>query len=325
MSNKIEFIMSDSEAYLRDEVLRISKEWGFNKSSIKTVEEWNPALVRGSVSLFGDVSMIHLDLTDKNKLKNFVTLISDKNNKKMFESNWSGPGLLITSTHAQGTKKIETLVSSSGGSVRKKAKPAEMKKVLFKRIKISKDAKEFLDAYVGEDYQILIGVVNQIEKMDDESQKNLSIEDLAVRLPGKPGALPPWDFINPMLEGNANRAIDLYERSVVGSHVLVTMKLARTKLQLLYRIKMLQLSGVHKADKQAEILNERNGPNIWIIAKLAQKLDVSTTEYLAKLALKTEADLKGHSNANPDVIFKNFIAMTCLAVKYNKTMPLSIR
>lgn len=323
--SKIEFIMSDSEAFLRDEVLRISQEWGFNKSSIKTIEEWNPALVRGATSLFGDVSMIHLDLNDKNKLKKFADLISDKKTKDMFSENWSGPGLIITSTHAVGTKKIETLVTSSGGKVQKKGKPAEMKKLLFKRVQLSKDAKDFLDAYSGEDYQILIGVINEIEKLDEDTQKNMKIEDLVVRLPGKPGALPPWEFINPMLEGNASKAIDLYKRSVEGSHVLVTMKLARTKLQLLYRIKILQISGVFKSEEQAKILNERNGPNIWNLSKVAQKIDVSTTEYLAKVALKAEADLKGHSNADPDILFKNFIATTCLAIRYNRTMPFSIR
>ena len=52
--------MSDSEEYLRDETIRIYKEWGFSSSNVKSVEEWNPALVRGSLSLFGDVSMVHL-------------------------------------------------------------------------------------------------------------------------------------------------------------------------------------------------------------------------------------------------------------------------
>lgn len=326
MSKQLMFIMSDSEAYLRDEVLRVSEEWGFNKSNVKTVEEWNPALVRGSVSLFGEVSMVHLDLSDNNKLKAFVKMTGDKVHKKLFtEDNWFGPGLLITSTYAQGAKKIENLVTKFDGSVQKKAKPAEMKKTLFKRVSLSKETKEFLDAYVGDDYQILIGVVNQIDKLDKETQENMTIDDVIVRLPSKPGSLPPWEFINPMLEGNAKDAIDLYERAVAGSHVLVTMQLSRTKLQMMYRLKLLQMSGVWKSDEQAKILGERNGPNVWITANVAKKIDISTAEFIAKLALKTEADLKGHSNADPDIIFKNFIATTCLAIKYNRVMPLNIR
>lgn len=326
MSKKVLFIMSDSEAYLRDEVLRISKDWGFIKSNVKTVEEWNPALVRSSVSLFGEVSMVHLDLSDGNKLKAFVSLIGDKKHKELFEGdNWFGAGLIITSTHARGTKKIEDLVKKTGGKVAKKAKPTEMKKVLLERISLNKDTEQFLDAYVGEDYQILIGIVNQLEKLEKEEQQKMTIDELIVRLPNKPGSLPPWDFIDPLLEGNADKAVKLYERAVEGSHVLVTMQLARKRLQLLYRLKVLQLSGVWKSQEQAQALGERNGPNIWITAKVAQRLDLKTTEYLAKLSLITEADLKGYSNANPHVIFKNFIAMSCLAIKYNKTMPLKIR
>lgn len=326
MSKKLVLIMSDSEAYLRDEVMRISSEWGFNKSNVKTVEEWNPALVRGSVSLFGEVSMVHLDLSDKNKLKDFAGLIGLKKEPDLFEKeNWFGSGLIITSTHAQGTKKVENLVTKAGGSIQKKAKPEEMKKVLMERVNLNRDVKNFLNAYVGNDYQILIGVVNQLEKLSEQQQKDLTIDELIVRLPSKPGSLPPWDFINPMLQGNAKDAVELYERAVEGSHVLVTMQLARKKLQLVYRLKLLQLAGVTNSQEQATILGEKNSPNIWITAKTAQKINVKTAEFLATLSLVIEAHLKGHSNADPDLIFKNFIASVCIAIKTNTALPLKIR
>lgn len=323
---KLLFIMSDSEAYLRDEVLRTYKEWGFNKSNVKTVEEWNPAITKNTVSLFGEVSMTHLDLSDNNKLKAFVKMLDDKKYKSLFEGeNWFGAGLIITSIHAKGTKKIENLVKKTGGKIQKKTKPDEMKKILMSRINLNNETASFLDAYVGNDYQILIGIVNQIEKMDEDEQRNMTVDELIVRLPHKPGSLPPWEFINPMLEGNAHDAVSKYERAVEGSHVLVTMQLARKKLQLLYRLKVLQLSGVWKSQEQAKIVGEKHGPNIWITAKTAQNLDIKTAEYLAKLALETEAKLKGASSIDPHVLFKNFIAMTCLAVKYNRTMPLKIK
>lgn len=322
MSKKITFIMADSEAYLRDEVIRVAEEWGFSKSNVKTVEDWNPALGRNSISLFGDVSITHLDLADGNKLKNFVTFMEDKRHKDLFKAeNWFGAGLIITSTHAKGAKKVETLVEKSGGKVQRKATPEEMRKILLKRLSLGKETSEFLDAYVGNDYQILVGIVNQLEKLTKDEQKALTVDDLVVRLPGKPGSLPPWEFVNPMLEGNTKKAIELYERAVEGSHVLVTMKLARTKLQLLYRLKLLQIAGVWKSQEQAAVVGERNGPNIWITAKVAQQLDMATVEYLAKLALKTEASLKGESRVNPDLLFRNFIAMTCLSIKYNRVLP----
>lgn len=323
--SKLIFIMDDSEAFLRDEVIRISSSWGFVKSNVKTTEDWKASLGKSSISLFGEKNIVHLDLSDANKLKSFVSLLSDKKNKSMFENNWYGEGLIITSTHARGTKKIEDLVKLSKGEVHKKAKPKETKKTLLSRIKVSKDIKDFLDDYAGEDYQLIIGVVNQIEEMDEKKQKSLTIDEVVVRLPSKPGALPPWEFINPMLEGNAKKAIDLYERSVEGSHVLVTMKLAKSKLQLLYRLKLLQEVGVKDSKKQAEIVGERNGPNIWIPAKVAQNISLQTAEYLAKLTVRIEADLKGHSNVDPDILFKNFIAATCIALKYNRNMPLDLK
>ena len=325
MSKKLIFIMSDSESYLRDETIKLYTEWGFVSSNVKSVEDWDPALVRGSISLFGDVSMIHLDLSDKTKLKKFADLVSAKATKKNFEGdNWFGPGLIITSTHAQGAKRVENLVVKSGGKVVKKAKPAEMKKKLLKRISLNKESQKFLDEYAGEDWQILIPIVNQVEKMNESEQAQLTIEDLIVRLPTKPGSVLPWEFINPMLEGKTKEAIDLYSRSMEGSHVLVAMQLSRKKLQLLYRLKLLLISGIWNSKEQAPIVGEKNGPNIWITSGVAKNLKVSTCEYLAKLALETEANLKGHSNADPDLIFKNFIAATCLAINYDRAMPLSI-
>lgn len=323
MSEKIIFIMSDSKAYLRDEVIRIYNEWGFKSSNVKSVESWNPALTRGSVSLFGEPTLVHLDLSDKNKLRNFVKMIDDKK-QKYFEGNWFGQGMIITSIHAQGAKKVENLVKRSGGEVVKKAKPAEMLKILLKRVSLKKDAKDFLKIYAGEDYQILFSVINQIEKLPKQEQSEITIEDLIVRLPSKPGSVPPWEFINPMLEGNAKDSIRLYERAVEGSHVLVTMSFARTNLQLLYRLKMLQLAGVWRSNEQAQAIGERNGPKIWNAANAAKRVSIETAEYLAKLSLATEANLKGYSSAKPDIIFKNYIAAVCLAIKNDKPLPLTL-
>ncbi len=317
------FVMSDSEAHLRDEVIRQREKWGFKSSNVKTTETWNPALTRGSVSLFGEPTLIHLDLSDKNRLKSFVEMIDDKKSK-YFEDHWFGQGVIITSTHAQGTKKIENLIKKSGGKVIKKAKPAEMVKILLNRVNLSKESKDFLKDYAGENYEILFSIVNQIEKMDKSEQQNTTIEDLIIRLPSKPGAVPPWEFINPMLEGDAKKAIKLYERAIEGSHILVTMTFAKSNLQLLYRLKVLQSVGIWKSNEQAETIGERNGPKIWNAANVAKKVDIKTAEYLAKLALATEANLKGHSSANPDIIFKNFIAAVCIAIDKNKALPLTL-
>lgn len=322
---KLLFIMNDSEAFLRDEVIRTYEKWGFKSSNVKTVETWNPALSRGSLSLFGESSMVHLDLTDKKYLKEFADLISGKTTKQLFEDDWFAPGLIITTIHAQGAKKIENLITKSGGEVVKKAKSEEMKKLLLNRISLNAETNKFVSTYAGDNYQMLIGIVNQLEKMSKEEQTALTVDEMTTRLPTKPGSVPPWEFINPMLEGNAKSAINLYTRGIENSHVLVAMQLARTKLQLLYRLKLLSMANIWNSKEQAALLGERNGPNIWVTANVAKKINIQTAEYLAKLALTTEANLKGHSNAEPDLIFKNFIAAVTIAINQNKALPLKIR
>lgn len=325
MKKKITFIMSDSPAYLHDEVIRTYKDWGFTTSTVKTVEEWSHSLVGSSVSLFGDVSMVHLDLSDQHKLKAFVNLISDKKEKDFFEGHWFGPGLIITTTYARGAKKIEALVEASGGKVAKKAKPAEMRKLLLGRINLNNDTRAFSEAYVGDDYDMLISVVNELSKLNKDEQNSITPDELIVKLPIQQGSVPPWDFINPMLEGNSKDAVELFQRAIISTNILVPMMLARKKLQLLYRLKVLQLDGVWKSDEQAKILGEANGPNIWITSKASRSVSLETAEYLAKLSLVTEANLKGHSQADPVLIFTNYIVAVCLAIKMNTALPLEIR
>lgn len=323
--SKITFIMSDSEAYLRDETIRIYTSWGFTSSNVKQVERWDPTLARNSISLFGDVSMVHLDLSDANRLKEFVAFISDKKEKANFEGDWFGPGLIITSTHARGAKKIEDLVKKSGGKIVKKAKPEEMIKILLNRLNLSSDTRQFAESYAGDDYQMLISVVNGLDKKSKEEQAQITPEELAVSLPVKPGSVPPWEFVNPMLAGNTEKAIDLYERAVVSSHILVPMLLGRKKLQMVYRLKVLQMSGVRNANEQARILGEKSSWAIRDASNTASRISTRTAKYLATLALTVEADLKGHSNADPHLIFKNFIAAACLAINYDTPLPLEIR
>ena len=318
--------MSDSEAYLHDEVVRTYKDWGYISSNVKTIQEWRHSIVGSSVSLFGDVSMVHLDLSDANDLKKFVTLISDKVEAEKFKKEgWFGPGLIITSTVARGAKKIENLVTASNGVVAKKEKPEQMRKILLGRLRLNPSSKEFLEAYVGDDYEMLISITNQLESMSEDDQYGMTPERLIVRLPTKPGAVPPWEFVNPMLEGNAREAVSLFQRAIVSTHILVPMKIVRGKLQLLYRLKVLIDAGVWNSKEQAQILGESNGPNIWITAKAAKGISLETAEYVAKLSLVTEANLKGHSRADVNTLFENFIAAVCIAIKNDTPLPLEIR
>lgn len=316
---KLTFIMNDSESFLRDKVLSVAEEWGFTPSDIRHTEVWNAAQASSPLSLFGTAKMTHLDLTDKKKLKAFVNAIDNSKKTGDFNNeNWFGVGLIITTLHAQGVKKIENLIKANGGTTIKKEKPDAMRKKLLDEVSLSKRTREQVEDYVGNDYEMLISPLNEIKKLDKTAQQELSFEDFVVMLPTRPGAIPPWEFVTPMLEGRINEAIDLYDRILSGSHVLQTMWHAKSKVDMMYRLKMLTVNGVKGTKKQAEVLGERDSPVLYYTGKPAQRLSAEVVEYIAALTYKVEEDIKGGLNVNSDLHFRSYIAKVAVAAKLNK-------
>lgn len=312
----LKFIMSDSDVYLRDQVFQFAKD--LNIKTIKDTETWNFALAKNT-SLFGEKHVIHLDLSDKNKLKAFAEILKEKREKDNFEkSNWFGDGLIITSTHATGTKKIEELVKKHDGQVIKKAKPADMTNMLLKELPINNQLKTFLKDYIGEDYQILVTISNQLKHYDETDLENLTLDELITKLPCKPGGVPPWNYVNHMVKGNAKKAVAEYERAAESSHPLVMMTFAKNKIQPLYRVKTLKAAGLN-SQEISSIIKEKN---IWHLEDPAKRISISTAEYLAKITIELETNLKGTSKADPNLLFKIYIAKVCLAIKNNKSFKI---
>ena len=80
MSNKLAFIVDDSQQYLSNQVKEIMESWEFQNSEYKTVFEWKPGIANVSL-LFGKTKAIHLDLSDTNNLNKFVDFIKDDEKK----------------------------------------------------------------------------------------------------------------------------------------------------------------------------------------------------------------------------------------------------
>lgn len=305
MSNekpKVILIIDSSEAFLSTKVKEIYKSWGFTRETVTEKTQWQ--FVSSAPSLFGEVLMTHLDLTDKKNLKEFADFISERKNLEAFKGDWYGNGVIITATSPQGTKKIEKLVISSGGTVLKKEKSEKRKSEMFAQLKLNNEVKEAVDSYVGEDYDLMLSFFNEVNELPADQQRSITVERAFSYFPPIPGSVPPWNYLNELLNGHTNEAISLFERTIINTHILVTLVFLTKKMSLLYRVKMAQVDGARSANEVSNSIGERNGPEIWSITKVAQRVTPENAERIAKIVVKLESDLKGGSGVDPNTSFK---------------------
>lgn len=310
--------MDDSEGFLRTKTLEIANEWGFKSNHIRETEEFNATTASSPVSIFGETTITHLNLTDANKLRAFVKVIEDSKKTGLLEGNWFGSGVIITTTHARGAKKIEDLVKKHKGKVVKKAKPEEARKRLLDEVNLNANVRKLIEDHVGEDYSMLVSPITEIKKWDAARQKNLTFDEFLVMLPVQPGAVKPFEFLTPMLEGRTNEALESFRRAMINSHVLVAMITAKNRIEQMYRLKVLQLNGITDSKEQARILGIKNSGSVWYAFKSVRNLSPDVVEYIAKLTFKTENELKGGLNVDSNTHFEAYISKVSTSIKYNR-------
>lgn len=318
MSNKLAFIVDDSQQYLSNQVKEIMESWEFQNSEYKTVFEWKPGIANVSL-LFGKTKAIHLDLSDTNNLNKFVDFIKDdeKNKKTLDNSNWYGVGLIITTTKAKGIKKIEQLITKNKGLFIKKRKPEELKEEILASLKINNKLKQFLSDYAGNDYDLLLNCSNSLKKIPEDELKNKTIEDLFIFLPVKKGAVPPWEFVSPMIQCNTPLALDKLRRILENSHSLLVMTFLKRKIEELYHEKVLLVSGMTKINDRASFLNA----NPWALkynSNIISKISLDVLENIVLLVNDSEDKLKGGADVgNVNLFMETLITKIIIALKYN--------
>lgn len=318
MTNKLAFIVDDSQQYLVNKVQEIMNSWGFKNSEYKTILEWRPGIANVNL-LFGKTKAIHLDLSDGNNLNKFIDFIKkdEKDLKTLNKDNWFGVGLIITTTKAKGTKKIESLISNNNGIFIKKRKPEEVKNELLSELKINNNLKIFLSDYVGTDYDLLLNCSKSIKKIPSDEIKNLTIDDLMLFLPIKKGSVPPWEFVTPMIQYNTTLTLDKLKRILENSHSLLVMVFLKRKIEELYHEKVLYVSGMTKINDRASFLKASS----WALkynSNVINNTSLDVLENLVVLVNNSESKLKGEADVGDARLFlEALITKIIISLKYN--------
>lgn len=315
MKNRIALIIDKDTTILDFNVRKIMEKWGYPRSEYKTLNTWSVGAASSQV-LFGKPKAVHLNLTDKSSLSDFVKFISDKKNKKYITGDWFGVGLIITVLSIKGATKIKKLVEESGGVILNEDLNS-VKSRLLNSVNLPKNVKDFLSEYVGENYSILLNIVNSLGNKDCS---NYTIDDVIILLPNQKGSIPPWEFINELFKGSPTKiyeSLDRYYKSNKGSEFPL-IALLKNKLTIIYHDLLLIKSGHNNISERAKLLGLNNTYQLKTLQQMKKKPTPETIGKILKRTLDLENKLKGEYNVSDEVrynMIKNHIGLMIIELK----------
>lgn len=300
---RLALIADKSQSYTDFQKERILNDWSVSSSELKNIKRLSEA---GGSTLFGKPPTALLTLGDLNEVKDFVKALSDIHESGGID-NVVGEGLIIMTPVARtSTKKLETLIADLGGEVII-AKPSAKDKMttgekLINDLDFRREVKDYILSYVGEDYEALIPIARSLSDLPRDQHKKITIEDIYIRLPKAPGAVPPWEIEQPLFSGNITKTISIFRRVNQNSSLLVILAVLKNKVTLAYRAGALleDSSRIKTADIAARLGVPDNYP-LKLAIGYHKKYGIDKLEKLTQLIAETERKVKGGSATPPDV------------------------
>lgn len=315
---KLTLIIDKSESYIGFEKVNVLKKWGIDEAEVENVDSLSRV---GEETIFGDsfTSVLSVNILDswKKLVLEFQKLVDAGEIEYKVRQ-----GLIITSTLARNsTKKMEELVKKAGGEVivaKESAKDkTNVSAKMLSKLKLANPVKDFLVEYAADDYDSLVSVIQSISDLPPAAQAKISIEDMYIRLPKPPGAVPPWELEKPLLAGNVEQTIEMYRRITSHSHFLVVLSLVKNKMLLSWRIASLQQSTPRLSEAAAaEQLGQAKNYPFKLAYDNASRTGYDKLLKIIEILLKAEADVKGGSSADSSVVME--IALIRIAQIFKK-------
>ena len=176
----LSFIPSVDENDGRRRAMDVVKKWGLSNPSLSS--DISDIMKK---SLFDDQPLI-LFISEKNSLESVLHQV--KENPALYED-----GLLIVSTcnpSSKAMKEFPKVVESLGGLAF--SERSEKVKALLSEVFLTREVKDEILSYVGEDSDSLLPIVNDVSKLPRRVQESMTWEDIRIRLPQSPGEVMPW-------------------------------------------------------------------------------------------------------------------------------------
>ena len=215
------------------------EEWGIDPANqVRTTDVQNRAR---AVNLFGTINGTILTIDSKDTAESVLRLLTQKldidfkpktlklgqADKTQLEKNahsLAGHGMFIiqnANANLGAVKNLVKLFQSMGWKYTEPAKNAsgEVNEILAD-CKLPAVLKRRLVEHVGDQYDLLLPVVRGIRDLTDRQQREMTWEELWVRMNPNPGSIPPWGsngapgLFDHVIQGMTEDAVAFYQRLV---------------------------------------------------------------------------------------------------------------
>ena len=215
------------------------EEWGIDPANqVRTNDAQNRAR---AVNLFGTINGTVLTIDSKDTAESVLRLLTQKldidfkpktlklgqADKTQLEKNahsLAGHGMFIiqnANANLGAVKNLVKLFQSMGWKYTEPAKNAsgEVNEILAD-CKLPAVLKRRLVEHVGDQYDLLLPVVRGIRDLTDRQQREMTWEELWVRMNPNPGSIPPWGsngspgLFDHVIQGRTEDAVAFYQRLV---------------------------------------------------------------------------------------------------------------
>lgn len=300
---KLALVIDKSKSYTDFQKERILKDWGVLPSELKNVTGLSQV---GGFTLFGKSPTALMVISDTDEVKVLVKAFEEIQQASTIESS-IGEGLIImTSVARTSTKKLETLIAALGGEV-VIAKPGAKDGMstgekLINDLGFTREVKNYLLAYVGDDYEALIPIARSLSEIPKDQHKRITIEDIYIRLPKAPGSVPPWEIEKPLFGGDISKTLEVFRRIHQNSDLLVVLFVLKNKMTLAYRAgAMIESNPRITSVEVADALGVTDNYPLKLAMGQHKRYGLEKLEKLAQLLADTERKVKGGSAMRGDV------------------------
>lgn len=299
MRRKIVLILDKSDSYVAFQKEQTLTEWSVESSDTKVVGSLKDV---AESTLFGDSPTSVVKLDDAAAVKQALADIEGWEKKGVLDEKLES-GVFISSPVARNsTKKLEAKILEIGGSVHSPKDSGSAKTTiaenLVSELSLNRETRDFLIAYAGNDYEILLPLMRTLSVLSEKQQKGITVEDMFVRLPQKPGSINPWEIEKHLFAGNLGKTIDALRRVHSSAHYLVALKMLNNKVQAAYRVSSVLTQNPRTSDKDLCDATGANAKSLWVFKNLHKQQGHDRLEKIVKVLADTEGKVKGGSAAD---------------------------
>lgn len=310
---QLAIIADASPAYAEYQKEKLLQEWAIPRESIKLIDSLQDS---GGGSLFGPPPTSLFLSKDPNDFKRFVEALVSAEKKGTLASAVGGGLIIVTAKEKRNFTAVKNLFGRVGGTyLVTDAKDAkDLAPTLLSNFGLSSTVKSFLLEYAGQEYERLLSVLKSLEAIPKAKRATVTVEDIYIRLPQKPGSIPPWDIEKPLFALNPTKTIEMSRRLQESVPVLVVLFVVKNSFVRMFRIAAVRESNPQASMEEiAKTIREVNNYPLKLAKDRSSSYSLATLEQVASVMTETERQVKGGLAVNPWTAFEIGL-LKCMAL-----------